>query len=556
MRRLSTVWLAMTWLVVGMPQALASRTSAIPAHATLKAVEVADSPGGKEILLRIDGQYSFKTIRTPEGATYVDVQGARIGSIPPSARWVSGLLAGYHVIEYRDASGSPVVRVEIQTRGSEPPVPVQERSGLRLLLSQARPASSSNPTPPAEGAASSPGETTKEPVLVSDISVKQGHGGKVTIDVTTTKSAPLRVLRLADPDRLVVDLEGARYQSLRKSIPVSSPVVREVRVGQFNEKNPEVVRIVADLSGDSLFDTHAVAGGVRIEVRPRPKSDLVAAAPVPTPKVETAAKRNERNPIHPAHRATEGAGSSRAQTPEEPASNSARTRPSPARTLRGPRPNRLPQNSTPSAAPAAKDMRAGQSQAENPAGVPGVDEVLRYLFNQGTPPPGAPTSPPSTPKPLPAAPTPPAMVPVLPPAKRLEEPALPPVKTPEGPPLVTDILVRPGPAGEITIEVFMTKPSPIQVLRIGNPDRLVVDVPGARNQCPRKLIPVASPLVKDVRVGQFREENPEVARVVLDLSGNPVCSTHAYASVVLIEVKPRPVAATEGPGTAPSDKTR
>jgi type IV pilus assembly protein PilQ len=319
MRRLSTIWLAMTWLVAGMPHALAGHPSAIPARATLNSITVADSPVGKEILLQIDGEYSFKTIHTPEGALYVDLQGPRIGGISPSAHWASGLLAGYQLIEYTDASGEPVVRVEIQTRGPEPLIAERGSSGLRLLLGQSAPASST-PTPPAKGAGSSPGKTTEGPALVSDILIRPGSSGEVTIDVAMTKSATFHVLQFDHPDRLVLDVEGARNGFRRKSIPVSSPVVKDVRVGQFREKSPEVVRVVADLSGNPVFDAHAYAGGVRIEVKPRPMAASRAVAPAPTPTLETAAKRDERKPIQqaavvparqvpapPAHRAASAA---------------------------------------------------------------------------------------------------------------------------------------------------------------------------------------------------------------------------------------------------------
>jgi type IV pilus assembly protein PilQ len=192
-----------------------------------------------------------------------------------------------------------VVRVEIQTRGPESLIAVQESSGLRLLLGQSAPASGTS-TPPAKEAGPPPGETTEGPALVSDIVVSPGSSGEVTIDVATTKSAAFHVYQFDHPDRLVVDLEGARNRSRQKSIPVSSPVVKDVRVGQFQEKNPEVVRVVADLSGKIVFDAHAYAGGVRIEVKARPMAAPRAVAAAPAPRLDTAAKRDERKPIQQA----------------------------------------------------------------------------------------------------------------------------------------------------------------------------------------------------------------------------------------------------------------
>src|SRR5208337_443050 len=163
------------------------------------------------------------------------------------------------------------------------------------LLGQSAPASST-PTPPAEGSGSSPGKTIEGPALVSDILIRPGSSGGVTIDVATTKPETFHVLQLDHPDRFVVDVEGARNGFRQKFIPVSSPVVKDVRVSQFGEKSAEVVRVVADLSGNPVFDAHAYAGGVRIEVKPRPKAVSRAVAPAPAPKLETAAKRGELKP--------------------------------------------------------------------------------------------------------------------------------------------------------------------------------------------------------------------------------------------------------------------
>ena len=72
------------------------------------------------------------------------------------------------------------------------------------------------------------------------------------IDVTTTKSATFHVYRLGNPDRLVLDVEGMRNAVRLKLIPPSSSLVKDVRVGQFREKDPEVVRVVgAGLRGTS-----------------------------------------------------------------------------------------------------------------------------------------------------------------------------------------------------------------------------------------------------------------------------------------------------------------
>jgi type IV pilus assembly protein PilQ len=285
----------MTWLVAGMPQALAGRPSATPARATLQSITVADPSLVKEVLLHIDGEYSFKATPAPQGALYVDLLGVELGAASPSAHWANGPFAGYELLEFTDASGGPVLRVELQTRGPEPLVAERGSSGLRLWLGPSAPVSGA-PTPPPATPAPSPGRTAEGPALVSDILISPGSAGEVTIDVATTKSATFHVFQLADPARLVLDVEGVRNAVSRKLIPVSSPVVKDVRVGQFREKDPEVVRVVADLAGNPLFDAHAYAGGVRVEVKPRALGVSRAFAPTPAPTTQTVAKRDDLKP--------------------------------------------------------------------------------------------------------------------------------------------------------------------------------------------------------------------------------------------------------------------
>jgi type IV pilus assembly protein PilQ len=51
-----------------------------------------------------------------------------------------------------------------------------------------------------------------------------------------------------------------------------------------------------------------------------------------------------------------------------------------------------------------------------------------------------------------------------------------------------------------------------------NPPRLVIDLPGVRNQVRRRVVPVRSALVSRVRVSQFQSQPSPVTRIVLDLA--------------------------------------
>jgi type IV pilus assembly protein PilQ len=223
-----------------------------------------------------------------------------------------------------------------------------------------------------------PAKGAEKPASVAEILVTAGPAGEVTIDVATTKSPTFHSFRLAHPDRLVVDIEGMTNAVRRKLIPVSSQVVKDVRVGQFREKNPEVVRVVADLSGNPLFDARAYAGGVRLEVKPRATAVARAAAQPAASKKETPVP-----PAAPAAASTLGTAAQRDELKPD-YKNSLPT--SEARSAVAAAPRQTPQAATPEALraeTAAQVLSAGA--ASNPTAPPNTGSVGPAPHGEDTP---------------------------------------------------------------------------------------------------------------------------------------------------------------------------
>ncbi len=299
MRRKAVLSLVMAWLIVGVVASAAARASTASSPASLKAVTLSGTAPGGEVLLRIDGEYSFQTIQATEDTVFVDLKGVRSeAGLPKAGRWPGGLLGGYRLLQYTDAAKRPVVRLQFDVRRGEPFTARQEPAGLRLLFGR-NPSSSSasasrapaaSPGPEPSEAASSkprPESSPSGPVRVSDISIKTGAGGETLVDIAVSRPTRYDVLHLTDPPRLVVDLEGAQKATARKSYPAESPLLKGVRVGQFRDGSPAVVRVVADLVGEPRFDVHAIPGGVRMELKPRTApSPAVTSEPAPTARAE------------------------------------------------------------------------------------------------------------------------------------------------------------------------------------------------------------------------------------------------------------------------------
>jgi type IV pilus assembly protein PilQ len=81
-----------------------------------------------------------------------------------------------------------------------------------------------------------------------------------------------------------------------------------------------------------------------------------------------------------------------------------------------------------------------------------------------------------------------------------------------------DLRVSVGPSQEVTVALLGDGLFAPKDFLLENPPRLVVDLPGVKNQVRRRVVPVKSALVSRVRVSQFQSLPDPVTRIVLDLA--------------------------------------
>jgi general secretion pathway protein D len=122
---------------------------------------------------------------------------------------------------------------------------------------------------------------------VSGVTIQAGKAGDTIVDIATSRPAPYRVLQLENPRRLVVDLEGAHKATPWDSYPAQSPLLRRVRVGQFQAENPAIVRVVLELDGNPAYEAHATPDGVRVQLKSRELAPAAAQAVAPPPPQPT-----------------------------------------------------------------------------------------------------------------------------------------------------------------------------------------------------------------------------------------------------------------------------
>jgi len=322
MRRYAIVLLTMTGLTLGMARAPAGRAWAASEVATLKAVTVSAGPPCEELVLRVDGTYAYKTVQAAPDVLFIDLASATIGGVPRSGSWSNPLMSGYKLLQYQDASGQSVVRVQVETRRAEPFVIQRDSAALRLLFGKTAsvsPAVGASPlgAPATSPAVAAPPASVRGSVLVSNVTFDKRESGETFVDVSTSRTASYRVMTLKSPARLVVDIEDAQTASHQKSYAADTLVLRDVRIGQFREQTPPVVRVVADLDGDPAFDVHTTPGGIRIELRPRGMTKpALSAAKTTTPAPEP--RLPEAKPAPMASAATAPVTITQASAPEPP----------------------------------------------------------------------------------------------------------------------------------------------------------------------------------------------------------------------------------------------
>jgi type IV pilus assembly protein PilQ len=236
--------------------------------------------------MRVDGSYTYKSVQAAPDALFIDLAGAKLGGVPRSGLWVNPLMSGYKLLPYEDASGQSVVRVQVDTKQVSPFAVQRQGSTLRVIFGQAAPSlavAAPAANPPSASPATAPIPVTspapaRGPLRVSNVTIAQGESGETSVDVATSGTASYRVTRLPNPSRLVMDIEGAQNAAHQRSYAGGTLVLRGVRIGQFREKDPAIVRVVADLNGDPVFDVHSTPAGVRIDLRPRLGTKPASAA--------------------------------------------------------------------------------------------------------------------------------------------------------------------------------------------------------------------------------------------------------------------------------------
>jgi type IV pilus assembly protein PilQ len=221
-----------------------------------------------------NGPFEYSTYRPSESLYVLDLTGVSAGDSAGARIVASELVKSYRVTTYT-AGQKPVVRLEILVRpGVQPRLERNGNQELSLFVSANGNADVS--APPVAAAAvktqaaasmksiSTKASESKAPVsnveAIEQVSLAQ-NGEQTEVNVVGSSKLTYHVLRLHNPDRIVLDFAGAHLKTSEKQIASNLDPVKEIRLAQFT---PEVSRVVIDLRQPAHFDINASGNAITI----------------------------------------------------------------------------------------------------------------------------------------------------------------------------------------------------------------------------------------------------------------------------------------------------
>jgi type IV pilus secretin PilQ/predicted competence protein len=283
----------MIWRGLGLSAVVAASLFAISGN-----LRAADQPvvhvktvvkdGGVRLEAQATGPFDYTSYRPSSNLLVLDLSGVSAGD-PAGARIVpSDLVKSYRLVPFAEGEKS-MVRLEVLlAQGIEPQVEKTDSQDLVLTVNRGV-----NPTSVAPSAAPSIVPTSAKSAdtpdavgLIRNVTVTD-NAGKTDVTVIGSSTLDVHSMRLANPDRLVLDFPSARVASPKRVASNLQPV-REVRVAQFT---PETSRVVVDMRQDAAYEIHSSGNTVTVSFASGTAA-TPAAAPASQPASDLSTAQN------------------------------------------------------------------------------------------------------------------------------------------------------------------------------------------------------------------------------------------------------------------------
>ncbi len=288
MRLKQLLGVLLTLLVIG--------NMAAAAVSQLTELSVAAQGNTTTVTLQANGTFTHNEYRPAENLLLVDLAGVAAGKLSGQSRELHAPgVTSYRVLAYQGAGGTEVSRLELMLApGVSVNVSELKDSALAVHIAAASNdavvASSAVPTKadaPIGGRSASP--TRGTPATVRNIAVVRGKEG-VEIEISANAPITPKAMKLAAPDRVVLDLLNTVPIPKSRAISVNSADVKSVRMARY-QMHPPVTRVVVDLVAARNYEIVPSVNKLTVKIMSPIVSAATASAPAenkPAPTITTA----------------------------------------------------------------------------------------------------------------------------------------------------------------------------------------------------------------------------------------------------------------------------
>jgi len=249
-------------------------------------LQAAVDRSGVRLEAHASGPFDYTTFHSSDSLYVVEMSGVVLEGSGAPRVLNSDVVSSYRLLPYR-SMGRPMVRLEVLLR--RPVGPRVERASsdqLTIAFDAAQPAAPEPHLQPAVMSSSKSSARSAAPAVhtgeaggarVERVTVARA-AGQVVVNIEATRKLNYQAVRLINPERLVLDFQGATLGRLQKPSSLLDPVTG-IRASQFK---PDVARVVIDLGHASAYQVEPSASGLIITFG----SSAVASAKPAADKVE------------------------------------------------------------------------------------------------------------------------------------------------------------------------------------------------------------------------------------------------------------------------------
>ncbi|MFZ0735556.1 MAG: type IV pilus secretin PilQ [Candidatus Acidiferrales bacterium] len=231
--------------------------------------------GVVRLVAQATGPFEYTTSRPNRSLLVLDLSGVSAPETSAARTIDSSLVKGYRVLSYANGP-KPVVRIEVRLNpNAEPTVVRDSPSQLTVVVAGSAAVAATSDTA-AKNLAPPSVAPSAAGAAIEHVRLEQS-GSDTQVSVTGNGPLSYHVLRLTNPDRVVLDFSGSHVKTAERTIASNLDPVREIRLAQFA---PQVARVVIDLRESAPYTVNAKGNTVTVQFVAG-SSSKGAAKPVP-----------------------------------------------------------------------------------------------------------------------------------------------------------------------------------------------------------------------------------------------------------------------------------